>query len=291
MKIKNIITTLSLSFLGFALIGCSTSSTDIYDYEKVKTIEISQPTYIGGFNDLKYGITVGYAGEVHYSEDGGKTWPKGENTSYCRFGLDIVDKNISWNCGNSGHVRKTTDGGKTWVKVTDFGKSEPNQCRYLSFLDDTTGWIASPYILGATFDGGSTWETIILPDDMADILAINLLNEKIGFIVDTNGSLYKTNNGGNSFTKVDLNLGKFNNQIYSTNAFVFRFTDENTGTFFYYDENDSLKCIYTDDGGKSFTKKNIPKTDAFGPLYLSHDCKYLTVNSDLSTKLYIFKSK
>jgi len=40
------------------------------------TIE-HRANYAGFLSDT-YGLTIGYAGEIHYTSDGGKTWPTAE---------------------------------------------------------------------------------------------------------------------------------------------------------------------------------------------------------------------
>src|SRR5512143_1438269 len=121
-------------------------------WQVAQKLTYTHAVYYAGFMNESFGMTVGYGGEVHYTNDGGASWPQAANSSKCRFGLEIVDDQVAWHCGNGGHVRKSTDGGKTWQAVADFGPSEPNQCRFLSFLDDTTGWAATPSQLAATND-------------------------------------------------------------------------------------------------------------------------------------------
>ena len=70
-----------------------------------------------GFLNENFGITAGYAGEVHYTVDGGISWPLAANSSMCRFGLDILDDKVAWTIGNGGNVRLSKDGGRTWQAV------------------------------------------------------------------------------------------------------------------------------------------------------------------------------
>jgi photosystem II stability/assembly factor-like uncharacterized protein len=110
----------------FVLAGCAPKSdspvaavteqaspTPIAAWQVVETASFSHPVYYGGFMDESFGITVGYTGEIHYITDGGVNWPQAQNPSMCRFGLDIVDSQTAWNCGNGGHVHVSIDGGKT----------------------------------------------------------------------------------------------------------------------------------------------------------------------------------
>jgi len=52
--------------------------------------------YAVNFMNDKFGIMVGYSGEMHYTNDGGQSWPEGENTSACQHCLDIVDESLAW---------------------------------------------------------------------------------------------------------------------------------------------------------------------------------------------------
>lgn len=149
MRIKKVLVFLCITVLSIGFFGCSsTGGKNKSNWVVSKTVNIPHKNNIGGFYNDNFGITVGYSGEVHYTNDGGVNWPKGNNKSLCRFGLDIVNEKVAWNCGNGGHVRKTIDGGQNWENVSDFGESVPNHCRYLSFLNENVGWIASPEKIG-----------------------------------------------------------------------------------------------------------------------------------------------
>ena len=101
--------------------------------------EISHPTNMAGFLNESFVITVGPYGEIHYSVDGGQTWPEGENESMCRFSLDIVDENIAW-CGGAGNnVRSSVDGGKTWRALEDVDLGEVTQISTL-LTTQRGGW-------------------------------------------------------------------------------------------------------------------------------------------------------
>ena len=295
MKFKKIISIIGISILSLGLIGCGgtpEAKTKETNWDIVKTVENTKANAnnIGGFLNENFGITVGYAGEVHYTTDGGETWPKGTNQSLCRFGLDILNENLAWNCGNGANVRKTTDGGKTWQKVTDFGESRPNHCRYLSFLDENTGWIAAPKKLGSTTDGGQTWLTLTLPSDIKEITAIDLLDKNTGYLVDTNNKLYITNDGGLTWTNKPINIDNLNNLVWSTNESIIRFTDKDNGIFFYYGTDNKLKCSITKNSGDTWEEQVMPDVHGLG-LFLTPDGKYLSVNAPSGEAITLLKQK
>jgi len=235
-----------------------------------------------GFMDGSFGITVGYAGEVHYTIDGGTTWPRATNTSMCRFGLEIVNEKVAWHCGNGGHVRLSTDGGQTWQQVANFGPSEPNQCRFLSFLDDTTGWAATPALLGATNDGGQTWTEIALPEGLEMIAAMQLRTAQDGYLLGSNGSLYVTADGGQSWTAQALDFTGDAYLAKNTSPIVaMRFMDETHGIIALprgnADEGFYVWSAYTEDGGVTWRHDKTPLEKGIPFVYLSRDGLTLTV--------------
>jgi photosystem II stability/assembly factor-like uncharacterized protein len=235
-----------------------------------------QSVYQAGFLDDSFGIMVGYNGDVYYSADGGQNWSPGNNTSYCRFGLDIVDRQTAWTCGNGGHVRVSTDGGENWQAVTNFGGSEPDHCRYLSFLDARTGWAAAPQLLGVTTDGGTTWNTLALPTGIKDIAAIALRAVTEGYLLDTTGTIFVTTDGGQTWTAHSLGLaGNEELTIAYAPTAAMRFTDAQNGMVV-FDLNDSVFSARTTDGGQTWKREPVAITYQTPTLYLAHDGLTLT---------------
>lgn len=136
MNIKRVLILSGVLALSFSMFGCGRGK-----WQEVKTATIEHKSNIGGFENPNFGMTVGYSGEVHYSNDG----------------------------------------GENWEEVSDFGKSQPNQCRYASFIDENTGWLGAADYLGCTKDGGKTWIDIKLPDGCNKVLSIDLLDENQGY--------------------------------------------------------------------------------------------------------------
>jgi photosystem II stability/assembly factor-like uncharacterized protein len=247
---------------------------------------------VAGFLDETFGITVGSAGEVHYTRDGGETWPQADNSSLCRFGLEIVDEQLAWHCGNGGHVRVSTDGGRTWQAVTDYGPNEPNHCRFLSFLDAKIGWAATPHQLGATADGGVSWADVALPEDIRDIAAIALRTSIDGYLLDVAGNLFVTEDGGDSWSLLASGLIPEGKELLlgsSAPAAATRFPDADRGLVALSlkgKEGVAIVTVHTADGGQTWGYEGALAT--FGAPYLTRDGTMLTIIG-LSNKVTVLR--
>lgn len=272
------------------------------DWTIVVDTKVTHATNISGFLNEQFGITVGYGGEIHYTEDGGKTWPQAQNSSACRFTLDIVDENLMWCGGNGGDVRVSKDGGKSWSAVTDInlGGMHSN----IDFIDDTTGWIVSSKKIAATKDGGITWTELTYPEEVKGIAAVQLRTSEDGYLLSNNGLFYTTQDGGNTWTMLyDLEFAQYgitadlkgtiglakSNQAQADISF----TDENNGIIIFTGtkpgEGNLTMCMTTTDGGVTWEVERFAPIEGFTPakIYLTSDGEYLTLaTNDNHTMVY-----
>lgn len=259
----------------------------------VNDIEVTHKTNYEGFLNEQTGITVGYAGEIHYTTDGGKTWPRGENKSMCRYALEIVNENLAI-CGGNGHeVRVTKDGGKTWTELAKFNGTGMHY--HISFADENNGWIATANKFAATSDGGMTWNELQLPEGEKKIQALFLRTATDGYVLTPNGSLYTTTDGGQTFSKQDLNFNQFGfidlkQQVGYLNPDTcamaeINFSDANNGMIALIGvvPGAGYQCwvLETTDGGASWKNEELKPAEDFKPssLFLTRDGKYLTLSA------------
>jgi len=247
-------------------------------WEIVLQSTIEQPMRVAAFLDQNFGVTGGpsEAGKAHVTADG-KSWSLSESSAECLFGLDIVSPQVIWECG-LGPVRVSTDGALTWQAAADFG----NYCRQLSFLDATTGWIASNNQLGKTSDGGATWVPVALPEQAKDIAAIHLRTPIDGYLLDVAGILYSTHDGGASWTAspVPMGLGTDTLPSAETSIAAVRFTDSDHGLVVVHRMDGSSSKVLafrTADAGKTWTQEEVLDVPMLITLYLSPDGSVLTV--------------
>lgn len=318
-KRKIVLTLACVFIIGILLSGCSSTDTSAGATSKVSSNSTTSPVstspsstvadktesplwkavadatvehanFAAGFINEKSGITVGYAGEIHYTTDGGKTWPTSTNNSACRWGLDIVNENLVWCCGNNGNIRVSKDLGQSWDAVSDC----KGPCKFISFVDDKTGWVANTDWLQVTSDSGKTWKDITIPSELNGIAAINLFSTTDGYILNSNGMLYSTKDGGKTWsTPQDLgikNLKIDNKNIPSATSAcaAIRFTDSTNGIIVFSGvsgtDSGNVWALKTADSGKTWTtlELNVDKLYYQSTVYLSHDGKYLTLRNELN---------
>lgn len=261
--------------------------TSVPSWKVLKTVHFDNPFLYGGFLDGSFGLVLGSIGSGHngalyYTGDQGATWQRGESSSPFLFGLDIVDSQTAWSCGESGSIRKTLDGGKTWQSVVNFGDPEPNQCRFLSFLDGMVGWAATATRLGFTMDGGETWQEKTLPTDIVSIAAISLKTASEGYLLAANGALFTTLDGGNTWTSSPLEFaqGAFLGKMPAPVAAMrFLVTGQAMIVLMRASGGNGLQLwsAYTNDRGQTWQMDLLPFDPGIQNVFLSRDARTLTV--------------
>jgi photosystem II stability/assembly factor-like uncharacterized protein len=260
---------------------------------KIVSQKAADPTmamYQAGFLDETHGVTVGYNGEVHYTTDGGKTWPAGANQSLCRFGLDVVSAQVAWHCGNGG-IGFSSDGGRTWTNVKGtYNTSDSYPCHLLSFLDARTGWAANDSDLARIDNGGDTSTEITLPAGLGgSIAAIDMRTAADGYVLDSSRTVWVTADGGKTWTSKPLGLTGDAIATSKQALAGIHFSDATHGVVVarLAGTAPKLVAVRTSDGGATWQTEQIGLVFGSGDdtvsLYLAHDGVSLTVLDTLNT--------
>lgn len=186
-----------------------------------------------------------------------------------------MDVQTVWQCGYY-NTSVSRDGGRTWQTTAE--EVSGLSC-LVSFVDAETGWFTSEAQFKATADGGATWEELDLPEGVYKVAAISLRTPKDGYLLDDNGFLYTTQDGGETwssqrleFTKGTYILGTENSQA------AMRFFDADHGLVVLSilgKEKTGMWALRTADGGQTWKEEKLPVES--GMPYLSRDGAFLGV--------------
>lgn len=257
-----------------------TSEGEEYDspWKLLSDTSVSTSVYYAGFLNESVGVTVGYAGAVSYTLDGGKNWVSSDISSACRYGLDFYDESFLISCGNYGVNMLSTDEGKNWSSLDEFPIKSGKFNKFLSVIDHENIYIGAPEKLGVTNDAGKTWNDIEVPQECEEIAGMFFLTSKIGYLLSLDGILFKTTDSCVTWTKLPINLSWEEIKEMPMSAAAINFRDENNGIIVLAVKSNESIYLKTIDGGKTWESTKIPEALGQAP-YLSRDGKYLTLSS------------
>ncbi|MBI3653925.1 MAG: hypothetical protein HY231_23080 [Acidobacteria bacterium] len=205
--------------------------------------------------------------EVLQTTDGGETWKQlPEQFKYKIRSVWFVDPLNGWALTIDRDILRTTDGAKSWTTQRKAGKiklkitanrrtpemEQPEQLERVFFIDTNHGWAwgggvkndyaEQPGIFLTTVDGGQNWNAINYPFEQ-NIFSAFFLDPQRGWVNLAEGGLYKTTDGGVTWTKYQSKTPEL------TFDSIF-FVDDNNG----WVAGHSGRLAKTTDGGKTWTK-------------------------------------
>lgn len=156
------------------------------------------------------------------------------------YDVHSADGNTVWAVGNGGRVFRSVNGGATWAQF--FPSS--NTLRAVQAIG-TAVWVAGDsgkVYRSTTF--GETWETLSLASPSTHFTALQFLDNQVGFLIGSNGTILKTTDGGATWnSKTPASLANFN---------ALSFRDDQVG--FVVGKNGKVQR--TIDGGETWTEVN-----------------------------------
>ncbi|MEZ5082578.1 MAG: YCF48-related protein [Bacteroidales bacterium] len=127
--------------------------------------------------------------------------------------VQFIDENKGWAVGEYLTIIHTADGGDTWVEqitAADDLFYEFSKFNAVHFSDENNGWAVGQYYMpygggywGLAFrteDGGETWEIVYPDGTYYNFNDVYFINNMEGWIIDEDGKIIYTNDGGNNFT-------------------------------------------------------------------------------------------
>ena len=152
--------------------------------------------------------------------DAGETWNfQGFIPSLTAYlGCLYFTNNITGYLAVQANIYKTIDGGSNWTEQY-FDSLANEEIFSVFFPSPDTGFAAGVSGIYTTFDAGETWSSQPTPDGNL-LYSVFFLTKKVGFVVGGNGfnsgSVYKTNDAGNTWFQSTSQIQTFNS-IYFPN--------------------------------------------------------------------------
>ena len=170
------------------------------------------------FADTKRGWIAGDDGFISYTSDGGRSWTRQAiETKDAINDLYFRNKEDGYVvAGNS--IFTTGDGGQTWRELrryfaSDFGGALP-ELYSVRFSGKKKGWVVGSIsrndvvidsLVLFTNDGGTSWQRQRLPT-REELIHVDFINEKRGWIVGDGGTILHTEDGGETWTQQRTNV-------------------------------------------------------------------------------------
>ena len=202
-----------------------------------------------------YGIS-GYT--IRKSSNNGDTWDSlNMKATYALNVICNVGQDNLFAGGYYGIFYSSTDGGVTWnekdVSVSNL------TIKKMNFIDEQNGWYMSTG--GDLFwitEGGDSYSRITIPNDIIDVKFFSL---ETGYIITIDKKLYKTTDGGQTWSEIDFEIQSNENELFS-----FSLLNENTIWIF------ASKNIYkSTDGGEEWQILLRPDIDVKKILFISEN--------------------
>lgn len=149
------------------------------------------------FINQNYGWLVFYD-KLLKTTNGGSNWEEISNPSqYSLQAVKFNDENIGWVVGRE--IYKTSDGGENWIQQQTLNNQTLNQ---IEIINENIIWAVGGDggYLWYTENGGDEWKSIVsrIP---GNIVTLNFVDEKFGWIVGFVGQILNTTNGGASYNQ------------------------------------------------------------------------------------------
>jgi photosystem II stability/assembly factor-like uncharacterized protein len=228
---------------------------------------------LGGvlFTDAKTGwARIRPAPGVYRTADGGATWayvktfnegsvfgPTGA-THHAAAGDTYFWQNSGGAFGGN-KLYRTTDAGRTWAPLWESDKTLGGGGVSISFPDGTNGWMASigkaiphEFYVGRTTDGGKTWTTQQIKDNVrGNYMVIHAVDKDRGWFASHFSTVvHASTDGGKTWTVHELGNGQ------DTTIADLRFLDANVGHVLCASK--TWQVRRTTDGGKTWSSLGQP---------------------------------
>jgi photosystem II stability/assembly factor-like uncharacterized protein len=255
------------------------SDADLY---RVKFINEKEGWAVGGSmrmgetnESMRHDQRGGYA-YVYHTKDGGKTWDcQFAENGRLLFGLDFVNKNIGYACGERGFLLKTLDGGKHWTSLPTTGTL--NWLYGMAFKNEKIGFaVGLNETVIKTINGGNSWVKLDVPADrfygFRSIYRDINFSGNTGCIVGQNGCILISHNGGETW---EPSATYFRNDV--RELLDLRSVQFVTPQLGYAVGELGTEIMMTEDGGRNWNYRSTGNTEWLRAVWASPSGKLIAV--------------
>lgn len=141
---------------------------------------------------------------VYTTSDGGNTWIKmHDNPVNSILDMHVVNELEIWTSLHNGFIFYTLDGGNLWHEINPNIISS-NKTTGIYANEEGEVWVSGKCVsIMYTSDSGADW-TDQVPNAKGIMYEPHFLNENLGIIGSSEGTVLKTTNGGASFERIQL---------------------------------------------------------------------------------------
>jgi len=189
---------------------------------------------------------VGENGLIMRSTNRGLTWnEQSTNVSNVLFGA-AVNNGTSLASGENGVILRSVDNGETWDPILPGTVENLND---IELINDNAVVCGNNGVIFYSVDAGLTWAPAVT-NTTKNLKDVNFLNALTGFAAGEQGTLLKTEDGGQSWINMDMS---FTNRNFNSVMAVNEFTAAVVG--------DEGTAYMTNDGGISWYGPSILMTE------------------------------
>ena len=171
---------------------------------------------------------------MYWTDDGGKTWTASQLVGRgAGASISMINAIQGWTATRNWSFRVTTNGGRNWTRIID-DRISKGIYEGVQTLDDNQdgkidhGWFVgcvgpldavencpSPQtgVVAHTADGGGAWAYQTLPAKTPPLTEILMFDAATGWVAGASGALLYTEDGGNTWQRVAVNLPTGDNTI------------------------------------------------------------------------------
>ena len=148
-------------------------------------------------------VTIGERGHVLISDDNGQSWKQILVPTRSQLtAVYFLDDRHGWAVGHDAVILSTNDGGETW-SLQHYDKQYDDPLLDVWFKDQNNGFAIGAYgLFLSTNDGGTSWDRRQISDDDFHLNGIASLNHDVLVIAAEQGHLYRSDDGGYSWSEL-----------------------------------------------------------------------------------------